>query len=85
LSYSLLIERHAQKQLTSISQPHRDRIVTAVRQLADEPRPPGTKKLAGRNAWRVRVGDFRVIYEIHDEMLIIVVISIGHRREVYRT
>jgi mRNA interferase RelE/StbE len=83
LSYNLLIERRAQKQLAGISQPHRDRIIKAVLQLGEEPGPAGSCKLAGRDAWRVRVGAYRIIYEIHDKALVIVVIAIGHRTGVY--
>ncbi|MGV8075079.1 MAG: type II toxin-antitoxin system RelE/ParE family toxin [Syntrophobacteraceae bacterium] len=85
MRYELLIERSAQKQLSRIAQPARDRIVTTVRELAEEPRPVGVKKLAGREAWRIRVGDYRIIYEIHDQLLTVLVVSIGHRRDVYRS
>jgi mRNA interferase RelE/StbE len=61
------------------------RLVGAMRALAENPRPPGCKKLrGGENLWRIRVGDFRVIYEIHDDVLVIVVVSVGNRRDVYR-
>jgi mRNA interferase RelE/StbE len=52
-------------------------------ELEQDPRPPGCKKLKGRDAWRIRIGDYRVIYEINDGHLIVTVITIGHRREVY--
>jgi mRNA interferase RelE/StbE len=52
--------------------------------LADEPRPPAAQPLRGRPAWRVRVGDYRVIYEIHDDQLLVDVVTLAHRREVYR-
>ncbi|WP_373510743.1 type II toxin-antitoxin system RelE/ParE family toxin [Thiocapsa sp.] len=52
--------------------------------MADEPRPRGVKKLGGRNAWRIRVGDYRILYEIHDERLLILVVDVRHRREIYR-
>ncbi len=62
-----------------------DRIDRAILALADNPRPPGVKKLAGQdNRWRIRVGDYRVIYEIHDDVLWVLVVEIGHRREIYR-
>ncbi len=61
------------------------RIGEAVDALAHNPRPPGCVKLSGDdNAWRVRVGDFRILYEIHDERLIVLVIRIANRREAYR-
>ena len=83
MRHELLIERRAQKQLARITQPDRDRIVAAVWELAEEPRPVGVRKLAGREAWRIRVGDYRIIYEIHNLALMVLVISIGHRRDVY--
>ena len=84
MTYAVSILRSAQKALGSISQVHQDRIVTAIRRLASNPRPSGVKKLAGRVAWRIRIGDYRVIYEIHDADLTILVVDVGHRREVYR-
>ncbi|MDX2055276.1 MAG: type II toxin-antitoxin system RelE/ParE family toxin [Polyangiaceae bacterium] len=52
--------------------------------LADEPRPSGAKKLVESDYWRVRVGDYRVVYSIEDSVLVILVIRVGHRRDVYR-
>ncbi len=60
------------------------RIESALLDLQKNPRPAGAKKLKGRDGWRIRIGDYRVIYEIHDRILQIIVIQIGHRREVYR-
>ena len=84
MTYSVLIEESAQKVLARIPLPWQERIIKAIRDLARLPRPPRVKKLAGRKAWRIRVGHYRVIYEIHDDRLIVVVIAIGHRREAYR-
>ena len=84
MSYTLLIERAAQKSLGRISPPHRERIIQAVEGLANAPRPPGAKKLRQREAWRLRVGSYRVIYEIHDDEVLILVVRIRHRREAYR-
>ena len=83
MKYQLMIERRAQKALVKISQPHQDRLIEAVQSLAVDPRPSGAKKLAGRDGWRVRIGDYRIIYEIHDDQLLVLVVSVGHRREVY--
>jgi mRNA interferase RelE/StbE len=85
LRYELFIERRAQKQLAKIPEPDRGRIVAAVEGLAEEPRPLGVKKLTGREAWRIRVGDYRIIYEIHDKNLMVLVIALGHRRDIYRS
>ena len=82
--YAILIERPAQKALARIAQSDRDRIIAAIRRLASDPRPPGVRKLSGRDAWRLRVGDYRVIYEIDDDRLIVLVVTVGPRREVYR-
>lgn len=58
--------------------------MAAIDQLATEPRPAGCIKLSGRAQWRVRVGDYRVLYEIHDDALLVLVIEVGHRRSIYR-
>jgi mRNA interferase RelE/StbE len=84
LTYALFIEKRAQRTLSRISRQDRERIADAIRRLADAPRPPGVKKLSGREAWRIRVGHYRILYEIHDERLVILVVDIGHRREIYR-
>lgn len=85
MMYSIVIEKSAQKALAKIVQPMQNRIIDAIRLLAENPRPPGVKKLIGRDAWRIRIGDYRVIYEIQDEKLVVWVIMIGHRKEVYRS
>ena len=65
--------------------PHSKRRVQAVIELlAENPRPPAAKKLTARPEWRVRAGDYRVLYRIQDEQLLIVVVNAGHRREIYR-
>ena len=84
MTYSLFIERRAQRALARIARPEQERIITAIRHLMDDPRPSGAKKLTGRDAWRIRVGDYRVIYEIHAGRLLILVVDLGHRRDIYR-
>ena len=84
MSYTIEILRVAQKQLAKIDRQHQTRIIDAIRALADEPRPAGSKKLSGRPAWRIRIGSYRVIYEIHDDRLIVMIITIGDRKQVYR-
>ncbi|RWR21954.1 type II toxin-antitoxin system RelE/ParE family toxin [Microbacterium enclense] len=59
------------------------RIQAVIELLADEPRPPAAKKLTARPEWRVRTGDYRVLYRIQDDVLTVVVVHAGHRREVY--
>ena len=84
MKYKLLIKKRAQKQLAKIAKQYQDRIINFIYLLVDDPRPPGTKKLTGRDAWRIRVGDYRIIYEINDESIEILVVSIGHRHQIYR-
>lgn len=71
-------------QLRKLDPPTARRIQGVIALLADDPRPPASRPLTGRPAWRVRVGDYRVIYTIEDDRLVVVVITIGHRRDVYR-
>ena len=84
MPYQIIIERTARKDIQKINQPDQVRVIQSIELLADEPRPEGCKKLKGREAWRIRVGNYRVIYEILDNLLIITVITVGHRRDVYK-
>lgn len=82
--YAVEILRVAQKQLAGIDRSAQPGIFAAIRALAATPRPVGCIKLSGRPAWRIRVGSYRVIYEIHDARLVVLVIAIGHRKDIYR-
>jgi mRNA interferase RelE/StbE len=84
MTYRLEISRRAAKAVTSLDKPLRRKILAAIDALSSEPRPVGCRKLAGQQAWRIRVGDYRIIYEIHDQVLLIIAVDIGHRREIYR-
>lgn len=84
MTYTVVIPRSVQKQLDKLRDDAADRILLRLVELEAQPRPPDVKRLKGREAWRIRVGDYRVIYEIRDRALQVVVITIGHRREVYR-
>ncbi len=84
MTYTIELLRSAQKQLFRLDRDNRVRIIEAIRQLAEQPRPPGSKKLSARPAWRIRIGRYRVIYEIQDECFLVLVIDIGHRKEIYR-
>ncbi len=85
--YRLLIKPSAAKEIEGIgTKRDRERIVGRIQGLATEPRPPGCEKLAGPSAlFRVRQGPYRIIYTVDDPSLTIVIIKLGHRREVYRT
>lgn len=84
MSYTIQIERSAQKQLAKISSPYFEAISEKILSLENNPRPPGCKKLTGRESWRIRVGSYRVIYNILDDVLVVFVIDIDHRKQVYK-
>ena len=84
MSYRLEITRRAQRALARLQPRDLDRTREAIAGLSEEPRPPGCKKLTGREAWRIRVGRYRVIYEIEDVVRVVTVVEVGHRRDVYR-
>lgn len=84
MTYAVEILRAAQKQLARIDRQAQTRVINAIRALADDPRPSGCSKLSGRPAWRIRIGPYRVIYEIHDGQLLVLVVVIGDRKDVYR-
>ncbi|MDR3715633.1 MAG: type II toxin-antitoxin system RelE/ParE family toxin [Puia sp.] len=81
--YQVVIEKQAQKQLAKISSPDYAKVVAALKGLAADPRPHGYKKLKGRPGYRVRVGDYRILYLIKDDVLTVFVLTIGNRRDVY--
>ena len=84
MSYSVEFTAAAARQLRKLDRPVRARLVVAIEGLADDPRPAGATKLVGeQTAWRIRVGDYRVIYDVLDEALVVTVVRAGHRREVY--
>lgn len=83
MSYSVFIKRSAQKQISKIPPQDNQRIKAAIRKLSEVPRPHGCKKLVGRPAFRIRVGNYRIVYEIHDKKLIVLIVDVGHRRDVY--
>jgi mRNA interferase RelE/StbE len=84
VTYTVTILRRAQKELSALPQDVYVRIRDSIWKLADEPRPNGSKKLVGRSGWRIRIGAYRVVYEIDDTKHVITVMHIGHRRDVYR-
>ena len=83
-SYNLLIKPSALKELEAIPPKDRRRIVTRIEGLAADPRPHSGEKLSGLEQYRVRQGDYRVIYSVDDEARTVVIVKIGHRRDVYR-
>ena len=83
-SYSLLIKPSALKELEAIPPKDRRRIVTRIEGLSADPRPHACEKLSGSEQYRVRQGDYRVIYCVDDEARTVVIVKIGHRRDVYQ-
>ena len=81
--YRISIKRSAAKEIERIAPKDQKRIVEKIRSLRDNPRPPGSKKLSGQEKYRIRQGDYRILYQIEDGELIIVVVRVGHRRDVY--
>lgn len=83
MSYEVQFTSAAARQIKKLPRPARDRVIEAVAGLQHEPQPRGSRKLAGeQTAWRIRVGDYRVIYDVLDAQLVVVVVQAGHRREV---
>ncbi len=81
--YKLRIEKSVQKALEKIDEPYYSKIKTAILSLADNPRPQGYKKLKGRDGFRIRVANYRIIYDIFDNILSVDVIELGHRKDIY--
>jgi mRNA interferase RelE/StbE len=83
--FEIVLERSAEKDLRRLSDEVHDRVIDGISTLASNPRPPGAKKLSGSvSNWRIRVGDYRVLYEIADTVRIVRVYRGSHRRDVYR-
>ena len=84
MAYAIEIAASAEREIRKLPHSVAERIGAAIRQLALDPRPRASAKLRGwANRWRVRVGDYRIIYEIHDDRLVVVVVHARHRRDVY--
>ena len=83
-SYSVVVKRSAERELRAVPQRDLSRLVARIRGLAEDPRPPGGEKLSGHDRYRLRQGDYRVVYAVDDEQRIVEVVKVGHRREVYR-
>ena len=82
--FDLVFKESVSKDLKEIPKQDVQRILERIDALRDEPRPQGSVKLSGKEHYRVRQGNYRIIYEIQDAQLVVIVIKVGHRREVYR-
>ena len=83
-TYDIEFRPAALRELRKIDRSTQPRIRGAIALLAQDPRPPASRQLRGRDGYRLRVGDYRIIYTIDDGVLLIVIVTIGHRREVYQ-
>jgi len=85
MTHRIEVAPAAVRQLHKLDPVARRRIQAAIEILADQPRPSGAKKLVGGDReWRVRTGDYRIVYEIHDEVLLVLVVAVGHGRDIYQ-
>jgi mRNA interferase RelE/StbE len=86
MGYTIKFSAHAARSFRKLPRQIQVRLYAAIEPLKDDPRLPGSEKLKGsNNAYRIRVGDYRVLYEIMDDELVVYIIEAGHRREVYRS
>jgi mRNA interferase RelE/StbE len=83
MTYGLNFSKKALKELAKINEPYYSNIKQAISELTVNPRPAGYKKLKGRDGYRIRTGNYRIIYDIFDNELIIDVITLGHRKDIY--
>ena len=85
MTYRVEVAEAAVRSLRKRDPTARRRVQAAIELLAEQPRPSGARKLVGGDGlMRVRTGDYRIVYEIHDDVLVVLVVAVGHRREIYR-
>jgi mRNA interferase RelE/StbE len=84
LKYTVVLTKKAQKQLDKLSDAIANPLFKAIANLQENPRPQGCKKLKGRDGYRIRVGNYRIIYDIFDDALIVDIITLGHRKDIYK-
>ncbi len=82
-NYTIVLSKKAQKQLDKLSDTIAEPILEAIGSLEANPRPQGYKKLKGRDGYRIRIGNYRVVYDIIDTELIVDIITLGHRKDIY--
>jgi len=82
--YEVILSNRAEKRLSRLPGGEYERVLRAVMNLAEDPRPRNCQKLRGREGWRIRIGDYRTIYKVDDDRREVLVVDIGHRRDIYR-
>ena len=84
-NYRIELSATAEKQIRKLGQENQIRVLRAIKRLGGEPHPPGSRKLRGyEDVYRIRVGTFRVLYSIENDRLLIIVLKVGHRKDIYR-
>jgi mRNA interferase RelE/StbE len=83
-SYKIVVKKSVAKDLKSIPKKDVKRIISAIQKLANDPRPPQSKKLSGQERFRIRQGNYRILYTIEDDRLVVCVVKVGNRRDIYR-
>lgn len=83
-SYKIEVAKKVRKSFQKIPKNEAKRILEAIQKLAEDPRPPQFKKLKDEELYRIRIGNYRVIYQIFDDVLVICVVKVGHRKDAYR-
>ena len=78
--------RRIEKEIATLPHQMQERVIQAIRKLAEDPRPRGARKLGGemRGAWRIRIGNYRVLYDIDDDQRLVIILAVLHRRDAYR-
>jgi len=83
--FKVEIDTKAAREIRGLPRTEQEKVVRKAGALAENPRPPGSVKLGGKSGlWRIRAGDYRIIYEIRDAQVVVIIVKVGHRREVYR-
>jgi len=84
MKYEVKLKSSVKKQLKKLDKKQAARILVKIYLLADDPYPRGVEQLTGQKAYRIRIGDYRVIYEVHNKQLLVQVVRVGHRKDVYK-
>ena len=84
MTYEIRLSRLAEKGLKKLDGQHRTRVLKAIYALADNPRPHGALRMTNMRSWRIRIGNYRVVYDIHDDKVVVLVLGVGHRSKIYR-
>ena len=84
MAYKVIITKSAVKSLSALPKKFQVRVIGAIDLLSENPYPPASKKLKGRDGYRIRTNDYRILYTVENEILTVTVVAVGHRREIYK-